>query len=62
MPSPSPAVPNDHILGVYNRAPLAFERGEGVRLWSTEGDEYLDCVGGIATTGLGHAHPSWCRR
>ena len=57
MPHPSPAVPNDHILGVYNRAPLAFERGEGVRLWSTEGEEYLDCVGGIATTGLGHAHP-----
>jgi len=57
MPNPSPAVPNDHILGVYNRAPLAFERGEGVRLWSTEGEEYLDCVGGIATTGLGHAHP-----
>ena len=57
MPSPSPSVPNDHILGVYNRAPLAFERGEGVRLWSTEGEEYLDCVGGIATTGLGHAHP-----
>ncbi len=57
MPSPSPAVPNDHILGVYNRAPLAFERGEGVRLWTTDGEEYLDCVGGIATTGLGHAHP-----
>jgi acetylornithine/N-succinyldiaminopimelate aminotransferase len=61
MPSPSPTVPpivpGDHILGVYNRAPLAFERGEGVRLWSTEGEEYLDCVGGIATTGLGHAHP-----
>ena len=57
MPSPSPAAPADHILGVYNRAPLAFERGEGVRLWSTDGEEYLDCVGGIATTGLGHAHP-----
>ena len=57
MPNPSPAVPADHILGVYNRAPLAFERGEGVRLWSTEGDAYLDCVAGIAVNGLGHAHP-----
>lgn len=57
MPSPSPAVPADHILGVYNRAPLAFERGEGVRLWSTEGEEYLDCVAGIAVDALGHAHP-----
>jgi acetylornithine/N-succinyldiaminopimelate aminotransferase len=45
-------------MGVYNRAPLAFERGQGVRLWSTEGDVYLDCVGGIATDGLGHAHPA----
>ena len=44
-------------MGVYNRAPLAFERGEGARLWSTDGDEYLDCVAGIATTALGHCHP-----
>jgi acetylornithine/N-succinyldiaminopimelate aminotransferase len=53
----TPTVPNDHILGVYNRAPLAFERGRGVRLYTTDGEEYLDCVAGIATTGLGHAHP-----
>jgi len=57
MPSPSPAVPNDHIMGVYNRAPLAFERGEGARLWSTDGEVYLDCVAGIAVDALGHAHP-----
>jgi len=55
--SPSPTVPNDHILGVYNRAPLAFERGRGARLYTAEGEEYLDCLAGIATTGLGHAHP-----
>ncbi|CAN5174354.1 aspartate aminotransferase family protein [soil metagenome] len=46
-----------HIMGVYNRAPLAFERGRGARLFSTDGEEYLDCVAGIATDGLGHAHP-----
>ena len=46
-----------HLLGVYNRAPLAFDRGEGARLFTVEGEAYLDCVGGIATTGLGHAHP-----
>jgi acetylornithine/N-succinyldiaminopimelate aminotransferase len=44
-------------MGVYSRSTLAFERGEGVRLYSTEGDEYLDCVAGIAVNGLGHAHP-----
>ncbi len=44
-------------MGVYSRATLAFERGEGVRLYSTDGVEYLDCVAGIAVNGLGHAHP-----
>jgi acetylornithine/N-succinyldiaminopimelate aminotransferase len=44
-------------MGVYNRPTLAFERGVGVRLYSTEGEEYLDCVAGIAVNGLGHAHP-----
>ncbi len=48
----------NHIMGVYNRAPLAFERGRGARLFSTTGEEYLDCVAGIATCGLGHAHPA----
>ena len=50
-------VPDDHLMAVYSRAPLAFERGEGARLYTAEGDAYLDCLAGIATTGLGHAHP-----
>jgi acetylornithine/N-succinyldiaminopimelate aminotransferase len=49
--------PTDHLMGVYNRAPLAFERGEGVRLYSTDGEAYLDCLAGIAVTALGHGHP-----
>ncbi len=53
----TPTVPDDHILAVYNRAPLAFERGLGARLYTEEGDVYLDCLAGIATTGLGHANP-----
>jgi acetylornithine/N-succinyldiaminopimelate aminotransferase len=44
-------------MGVYNRAPLAFERGLGVRLWSTDGEVYLDCVAGIAVDALGHSNP-----
>jgi len=55
--APSNTPSNDHIMGVYNRAPLAFERGQGARLYTAEGEAYLDCVGGIATTGLGHANP-----
>jgi acetylornithine/N-succinyldiaminopimelate aminotransferase len=50
-------VSQDHLMGVYNRAPLEVDRGLGARLWSTDGTEYLDCVAGISTNGLGHAHP-----
>jgi acetylornithine/N-succinyldiaminopimelate aminotransferase len=53
----TPTVPEDHILAVYSRAPLAFDRGEGARLYTAEGEAYLDCMAGIATTGLGHANP-----
>ncbi|HEX7884375.1 MAG TPA: aminotransferase class III-fold pyridoxal phosphate-dependent enzyme, partial [Phenylobacterium sp.] len=44
-------------MGVYARAPLAFERGEGSRLFTAEGEAYLDCMAGIAVTALGHNHP-----
>lgn len=50
-------VPSDHIMGVYARAPLAFERGEGARLYTAEGEAYLDCMAGIAVNALGHSHP-----
>ena len=52
------AVPPDHLMGVFARAPLAFERGEGVRLYTAEGEEYLDCLAGIAVNALGHNHPT----
>jgi acetylornithine/N-succinyldiaminopimelate aminotransferase len=44
-------------MGVYARAPLAFERGEGARLYTAEGEAYLDCMAGIAVNALGHANP-----
>ncbi len=46
-----------HIMGVYNRAPVEVERGEGARLYAVDGTVYLDCVAGIATNSLGHANP-----
>ncbi|MDI7775454.1 aspartate aminotransferase family protein [Asticcacaulis sp. EMRT-3] len=48
---------DDHLFGVYARAPIAVERGEGVRLYDRSGRAYLDFVQGIATNGLGHAAP-----
>ena len=55
--APVSSAAQSHLMGVYNRAPLAFERGEGARLTSTDGEVYLDCMAGIATNALGHAHP-----
>ena len=40
----------------YRRAPVAFSHGRGVRLVDLEGREYLDFIGGIAVSSLGHAH------
>jgi acetylornithine/N-succinyldiaminopimelate aminotransferase len=59
MSSPTAPIPaaDSHVMGVYSRSTLAFERGEGVRLYATDGTEYMDCVAGIAVNGLGHAHP-----
>ena len=46
-----------HLMNVYARLPVAFERGQGVWLWDTQGKRYLDALSGIAVSGLGHAHP-----
>jgi acetylornithine/N-succinyldiaminopimelate aminotransferase len=46
-----------HLLPTYARADVAFERGEGAWLFSTTGERYLDCSGGVAVNVLGHAHP-----
>jgi acetylornithine/N-succinyldiaminopimelate aminotransferase len=44
-------------MPTYARADLAFERGEGAWLVSTEGERYLDFAAGVAVNVLGHAHP-----
>jgi len=51
------ALDAEHVMQTYARLPVAFVRGEGSRLWDTEGREYLDFLGGLAVTSLGHAHP-----
>ncbi|MDO5614404.1 MAG: aspartate aminotransferase family protein [Paracoccus sp. (in: a-proteobacteria)] len=46
-----------HVLPTYNRAPIAFERGEGAWAIATDGTRYLDLGAGIAVNALGHANP-----
>ena len=41
----------------YAPAPVVLERGEGVRVWDTEGRCYLDFLAGIAVNCLGYGHP-----
>jgi len=45
------------ILPTYARANLAFERGEGVWLYTADGERYLDFGGGVAVSSVGHSHP-----
>ncbi len=49
---------HEHVMQTYGRQPVAFVRGEGTRLWDSEGKEYLDFLGGLATVSVGHAHPA----
>ncbi len=46
------------IYDTYDRAPLAFVRGEGAWLYTEDGRGYLDFTSGIAVNALGHAHPA----
>ena len=56
-PDKLPASPEPHVMKTYGRLPLALSHGRGCWLWDTEGNKYLDGLGGIAVNTLGHAHP-----
>jgi len=51
------ALDAQNVMQTYGRLPVAFVRGEGTKLWDSEGNEYLDFLSGLAVTSLGHAHP-----
>ena len=44
--------------GVYPKQPLVLTHGKGARLWDTQGNQYIDCVGGHGVANVGHAHPA----
>lgn len=46
------------LMATYSRLPVTFAKGEGVWLWDTEGNRYLDALSGVAVCSLGHAHPA----
>ena len=51
------AATSPHVMPTYGRIPIALERGQGCRVWDTNGKEYLDALAGIAVNTLGHNHP-----
>lgn len=46
-----------YVMNTYNRFPLVLRKGRGMKVWSTDGKEYLDFVSGVAVNILGHCHP-----
>jgi acetylornithine/N-succinyldiaminopimelate aminotransferase len=46
-----------YIANTYSRYPLVLVRGQGCKVWSSDGREYLDFVAGLAVCNLGHCHP-----
>ena len=55
------ALETEHVLQVYSRNPVVFERGQGCRLFDADGRGYLDLLSGIGVASLGHAHPRLAR-
>jgi len=48
---------NNYILNTYKRYPIVLRKGRGMKVWSSDGKEYLDFVAGVAVNVLGHCHP-----
>lgn len=46
-----------NVMNTYSRLPVTFVKGEGVWLWDSQGERYLDALSGVAVCGLGHSHP-----
>ena len=42
----------------YGTPPVALSHGEGCTVWDVDGNQYLDLLGGIAVSTLGHSHPA----
>ncbi|MEW6067058.1 MAG: acetylornithine transaminase [Nitrospirota bacterium] len=48
---------NRYIMNTYNRFPVVLRKGHGIKVWGSDGKEYLDFVSGVAVNILGHCHP-----
>ena len=47
----------DYLVPVYRQRELILDRGEGSRVWDSDGRDYIDFTAGIAVSALGHGDP-----
>jgi acetylornithine/N-succinyldiaminopimelate aminotransferase len=52
------ALEQKYYQGTFKRQPITLVKGEGTRVWDSDGKVYLDFVAGIAVNVLGHCHPA----
>ncbi|MBY5866572.1 ornithine--oxo-acid transaminase [Rhizobium leguminosarum] len=52
-------IATEQLLGAHNYKPLdvVLTRGEGVYVWDTDGNRYLDCLSAYSAVNQGHCHP-----
>ncbi len=53
------ALTDQYIMHTYGRSPIAVDHGEGARLYTPEGREYIDFTSGIGVSALGYGNPAW---
>ena len=52
------ALEHKYYQGTFKRQPITLMKGDGIRVWDSDGKVYLDFVAGIAVNVLGHCHPA----
>lgn len=51
------SVEDQFEIATYAKMDIVVERGKGARVWTSDGQEYLDLYGGHAVCATGHSHP-----
>jgi acetylornithine/LysW-gamma-L-lysine aminotransferase len=57
-PNEIKSIEDRHESGVYGKIGIVLVRGEGARLWDSDGKEYIDCMSGHGVANVGHANPA----
>ena len=53
---------SQYLVSNYAAPAIEVVRGEGTKVWDSQGREYLDFTTGIAVSNLGHSHPHWVKQ